>query len=717
MKYPIKNKKNNQQMSRSHIPARLNLMFFIVFVLFVTLIFRLAYLQIIQGEEFAAEVQRTEKTIVAGNVPRGEIYDANHQPLVRNEAKQTIMYMRGKDVGVPEMAGVAGRLAEFISMPHETELDQDKDFDLSIRDLKDYYIAVHADEVNNRLTDEEKQLDGSEFYNIQLENVTTDDLKTMEDQDLVAAVIFKRMNSGYALSNQTIKNEDVTDKEIADVNEHLAELPVVSTGTDWERTYPHEDMLRSVLGSVSTEEQGIPEQASNIYLAQGYLRNDRVGQSYLEKEYEPVLKGTKSRHVTETNQNGEITNQIEDYAGKKGSNLILNMDIDFQARVEDLAVEYLTNHQQGLNNQIYIVAQDPMNGDVKALVGKKINLKTGEIEDDALGTFTQNFEAGSAIKGATILAASMDGVLDSNNNIIVDEPLYMAGTPPVRSLYNPSGSEALNDITALEVSSNIYMGKLAMRMGGVFDFENGDALVLDEVATIEKMRRYFEQFGLGAETGIDLPGEQVGYKGPIDHPGQAVYFSFGQFDSYTPLQLSQYISTIANGGIRYAPNVVSEIRGTAEDGSVGALEAQNESRILNTIDADPAQIERVQQGMYQVVHGSRGTASNFFTDAEFEAAGKTGTAEAVYYGDSEKNRGDEIINRLFVGYAPYDNPEIAITVVVPYLPLGNSNYEINNVSKRVFDAYFQTGEYAEAAGEDPAAEEATAERDHPENGG
>lgn len=696
-------------MSRSHIPSRLNLMFFIVFVLFVTLIFRLAYLQIIQGDEFAAEVQRTEKTIVAGNVPRGEIYDANHQPLVMNEAKQTITYMRGKDVGVPEMANVAERLAQFIAMPHETELTQDRDFDLSIRDLKDYYVAVNADEINDRLTDEEKQLSGSEFYNVQLENVTTDDLEKMDEDDLAAAAIFQRMNSGYALSNQTIKNEEVTDKEIADVSEHLAELPGVSTGTDWERTYPHEDMLRSVLGSVSTEEQGIPEQASDIYLAQGYLRNDRVGQSYLEEEYEPVLKGTKSRYITETNQNGEITNQIEDYAGKKGSNLVLNVDMDFQERIENLAVDYLGNYQQGLNNQIYIVAQDPMNGDVKALVGKKINFETGEIEDDALGTFTQNFEAGSVIKGATILAASMDGVLDSSNNIIVDQPLYMAGTPPVRSVFNPDGSEALNDITALEVSSNIYMGKLAMRMGGVFDFENGDALVLDEVATIEKMRRYFEQFGLGAETGIDLPGEQVGYKGPIDHPGQAVYFSFGQFDSYTPLQLSQYITTIANGGVRYAPNVVSEIRATDEEGNVGALEAQNTARILNTVDADPAQMERVQQGMYQVIHGSRGTASNFFTDAEFAAAGKTGTAEAVYYGDSEENRGDEIINRLFVGYAPYDNPEIAITVVVPYLPLGNNNYEINNVSKRAFDAYFQTGEYAASSEETLDEEDEDAE--------
>ena len=704
MKNSNRTKPNKEQMSRSHIPSRLNLMFFIVFVLFVTLIFRLAYLQIIQGDEFAAEVQRTEKTIVAGNVPRGEIYDANHQPLVMNEAKQTITYMRGKDVGVPEMANVAERLAQFIAMPHETELTQDRDFDLSIRDLKDYYVAVNADEINDRLTDEEKQLSGSEFYNVQLENVTTDDLEKMDEDDLAAAAIFQRMNSGYALSNQTIKNKEVTDKEIADVSEHLAELPGVSTGTDWERTYPHEDMLRSVLGSVSTEEQGIPEQASDIYLAQGYLRNDRVGQSYLEEEYEPVLKGTKSRYITETNQNGEITNQIEDYAGKKGSNLVLNVDMDFQERIENLAVDYLGNYQQGLNNQIYIVAQDPMNGDVKALVGKKINFETGEIEDDALGTFTQNFEAGSVIKGATILAASMDGVLDSSNNIIVDQPLYMAGTPPVRSVFNPDGSEALNDITALEVSSNIYMGKLAMRMGGVFDFENGDALVLDEVATIEKMRRYFEQFGLGAETGIDLPGEQVGYKGPIDHPGQAVYFSFGQFDSYTPLQLSQYITTIANGGVRYAPNVVSEIRATDEEGNVGALEAQNTARILNTVDADPAQMERVQQGMYQVIHGSRGTASNFFTDAEFAAAGKTGTAEAVYYGDSEENRGDEIINRLFVGYAPYDNPEIAITVVVPYLPLGNNNYEINNVSKRAFDAYFQTGEYA-AAGEEALDEE------------
>ena len=202
--------------------------------------------------------------------------------------------MRGKDVGVPEMADVAERLAQFIAMPHETELTQDRDFDLSIRDLKDYYVAVNADEINDRLTDEEKQLIGSEFYNVQLENVTTDDLEKIDEDDLAAAAIFQRMNSGYALSNQTIKNEEVTDKEIADVSEHLAELPGVSTGTDWERTYPHEDMLRSVLGSVSTEEQGIPEQASDIYLAQGYLRHDRVGQSYLEEEYEPVLKGTKS---------------------------------------------------------------------------------------------------------------------------------------------------------------------------------------------------------------------------------------------------------------------------------------------------------------------------------------------------------------------------------------------------------------------------------------
>lgn len=679
--------------NRSHIPGRLNLLFFIVFILFVTLILRLAYLQIIKGSDFVAEVRRTESTVVEGQVPRGEIYDANHRMLVANESKQAIMYMRGKDVSTTDMAEVATSLADYIDMDAVSEFENSQDYTLSIRDLKDYYVAVNIDAINDRLSEEEKQLEGSDLYTVQLGKVSEQELQQMDAEDMDAAAIFKEMNSAYALTNTTIKNDGVTDQEIAQVSEHIHRLPGVSTGVDWERTYPMGGLLRSVLGSVSSEEQGIPEEASRLYLARGYSRNDRVGLSYLEQEYEPVLKGTKSTYITETNTDGEIINQIEQYAGQKGDDLILNIDTAFQAVVEAIATNYLQEDREGLNNQIYIVASDPQNGDILSLVGKKVNVQTGDIEDDALGTFTQNFEAGSVIKGATVIAAYMDGVLDSTNNVMVDEPLYIASTPPIRSVYNQNGREVEDDISALEVSSNVYMAKLAMRMGGAWDFENGDVLEMDAEATLNKMRSYFEQMGLGVKTGIDLPGEQTGFKGEVEAPGQVIYYSFGQFDSYTPVQLVQYISTIANGGTRYALNVVSEIRDQAEDGSVGAMQAQNEARALNILDLDPALMDRIHQGMHRVVNSERGTASDYFEGTPYVAAGKTGTAEAVYYGDHVDRRGESTNNRLFVGFAPYDNPQIAISVVIPYLPSEGYNSHVNEVARQVFDAFFQVGDF------------------------
>lgn len=687
-------KKNNyRRRPQSHIPARLNLLFFIVFILFVTLILRLAYLQIINGSEFVAEVRRTESTVVEGNVPRGEIYDVNHRPLVANEAKQSITYMRGKDVGTDDMAEVAEQLAQYIDMGAVSELENSEDYDLSVRDLKDYIFALDPDKVNDRLSESEKQLEGSKLYAAQLEKVSEKDLQQMDSDDMDAVAIFKEMNAAYALTNTTIKKDGVTDEEIARVSENIHRLPGVSTGVDWERTYPMDGLLRSVLGSVSSEDQGIPEEASRLYLARGYSRNDRVGLSYLEQEYEPVLKGTKSTFITETNTNGEITNQIEQYAGKKGDDLVLNVDAGFQAVVEDIATQYLQNDSRGLNNQIYIVATDPRDGAVLSLVGKRVNLETGEIEDDALGTFTQNFEAGSVVKGATVLAAYMDGVLDSSNNVMTDEPLYIAGTPPIRSVYNPDGTEVEDDISALEVSSNVYMAKLAMRMGGLDSFENGNIVDIDAEATLAKMRNYFEQMGLGVKTGIDLPGEQTGFKGEVESPGQVMYYSFGQFDSYTPLQLAQYISTIANGGTRYELNVVSEIRRQADDQSTGVLEAQNEPTALNTLDVKPEHMERVQEGMYRVINSERGTASSYFEGAPYVAAGKTGTAEALYYGDHQDRRGEKTNNRLFVGYAPYDNPQVAISVVIPYLPAAGYDPAVNEVARQVFDAYFQVGDY------------------------
>ncbi|MBC9826320.1 penicillin-binding protein 2 [Carnobacterium inhibens] len=693
------NKKNNNKKKKSHIPFRLNFLFFTVFLLFAMLILRLGYLQIVKGEEFETEVQRTETTLATGTVPRGEIYDRQHRKLVGNEALQAITYTRGTGVSGEDMAKIALNLAKYIEMPNITEFEQDSDFDLSKRDLKDFWISLNEEKVNKRISDKQKEsLSGSELYQVQVDKVTDEDIQfTEEEQE--AAAIFKRMNSAYALSTINIKSEDVTNDEIAKVSENLLTLPGVDTGTDWVRTYPEENMLKSILGDVTSESEGLPENKAATYLAQGYARNDRVGKSYLELQYEEVLSGSKSKSETETNQNGDIVNTIQSYAGEKGDNLVLTTDMDFQKIVQDIAKQSLATESEGLNDSIYVVAADPNNGEILAMTGQKRNSKTGKIEDRTLDIINSSFQMGSVVKPATVLAGYMDGAITLSDNTLIDEPLLLKGSNPISSVFNRSGSIALNDITALERSSNVYMSKIALRMGGEYDYYKNMSLNIDYKAVIKKMRNYYAQFGLGVKTGIDLPGEGSGFLGTADNPGLALQFSFGQYDTYTPIQMLQYVSTIANGGKRIAPRLVDEIRGTDADGNLGAIQTQLETEVLNIVDVGEEEMDRVHQGMYQVANGANGSATSYFTGAEYTIAGKTGTAEAPYYGDITSRIGELTTNRTFVGYAPYDDPEIAIFVIIPYLPNTNSNHENTIVARKVLDAYFQVGDYADLSKE------------------
>lgn len=693
VKTPTQKRKDRK---KSHIPFRLNFLFFIVFLLFASLILRLGYLQIIRADDYQAEVERTERTTVTGSVPRGEIFDANLRKLVGNEARNTITYTRGRSTNAETMAEVATSLSAFIEMPNTTVFEDSDDNDLSERDLKDFFYATNTELMRERINEfveqsEEFSAPGDLSYSEALELVTKEDINSYSEQEKTAAAIFTRMNSAYSLSTINVKNEDVTQEEIARVSENLDVLPGIGTGTDWVRTYPEGNMLRSVLGSVTSEEQGLPESELSTYLAKGYSRNDRVGRSYIERQYEDVLRGTQSRSETETNSRGDIVNQIEQYAGNKGDNLILTFDIEFQETVEQIARDAL-QYRTGYSNSVYIAAMDPRNGDVLAMTGQRIN-GNGEIEDDALGVTSQAFNMGSSIKGASILAAYMDGVLDTSNNVIVDEPLRFQGSEAISSVFNRSGSISMNDITALERSSNVYMAKLAMRMGDIWSYQPNQSLPMDYHEVLSRQRDYFHQFGLGTNTGIDLPSEGTGFVGNPSNPGNALTFAFGQFDTYTPLQLLQYASTIANGGTRIAPRLVSEIRGTDPDnGGVGALQTEIEPKVMNTVDVDDEIMGRVQQGFYQAVNGSQGTARSYFADAPYVSAGKTGTAEA-FLSDPERDLFEEVFNLTYVGYAPYDNPEIAIAVVIPHLSPSTTNRHNIDVARQVLDAYFEVGDY------------------------
>lgn len=634
---------------------RLNVMLIGIFVLFAILILRLSYLQLVQGDMFSDLVNATETTIVEESVPRGLIVDSEGELMVSNEALPAISYTRGQDTSGEDMVQTAQYLAKYIAIDFE---------DVSDRDLQDYFVAAHTDVINDRLTDDEAAAADDEIYAIQVSKVTDDDLNGLSDQDKETAVIFAKMNAASSLTTVMIKNDGVTTEEMAVVAEHSAELPGVNVTTDWKRTYPQDSLLRSLLGSVSSTEEGIPSDQQDFYLAKGYALNDRVGVSYIEEQYEADLRGSKTTYATEVSQEGEIINSEQTYAGEMGNTVQLTIDSEYQAELEAYATQYLEDATTEANNSIYIVASDPDTGAIYALVGKKKN-SDGEIVDDALGTINSVFVSGSVVKPATISAGYGEGLLEvGSDNEITDEPLYFSGTPVKASWWFTSGNDStpriLTDKQALAQSSNVYMIKLAMAMGGVNYYEPYmDLSELDTDAVYDTLRDYYAEFGLGVSTGIDLENESTGLIGAdTGDPGNALDLSFGQFDTYSPIQLNQYISTIANGGTRYALHVLDKILAPTEDEEIagdGATVYEYEPTVLNELSITDEMLAEVQEGIWSVIHTSTGLGNAIFANFPIEVAGKSGTATVS----------DTLENSTWAGWAPYDDPEIAVSIVIP----------------------------------------------------
>lgn len=678
------------------LPARLNLLFFIVFLLFSVLIIRLGVVQIVKGEEFKSQLESQVSNVVTKSVPRGIIYDRDGNVIVGNSPQRTIMYTRGDDVSTDEMLEVAETLSGLIEMDTS---------DLKDRDKKDHWMRLYPDERKELVTDEEEdaiQLKGDEegkstdeidkeIYQLELERVDETKIAQLTPQDLEILAIYSKMSSGYKntpvviKSGSTSKTEDngVTDQEFAAVSEHLDLLPGVDTSTDWERTYPYGDTLRSILGNVSTTDQGLPSDKLDYYLTRDYNRNDRVGTSYIEQEYEDLLHGKEAKYEVETDENGTVTESTVIYEGERGSDLVLTFDMELTKKVEEIVEDELwsTNSENPHADRAFVVVTNPNTGEVLSMVGKQIvkNSDTGKKEmlDYSLGNITSAYEMGSSVKGATLLMAWDSGAVEPGQTF-VDEPLRIKGTP-VKGSYTNMG--AITDRTAIAKSSNVYMFKSIIAMGGGH-YVPGEALRLNDDLLTE-MRSYYNQFGLGVQTGIDLPNEISGIKGTglmSENPGYALDLSIGQYDTYTPLQLAQYVSTIANGGYRLKPQILKEVKEPvlSEDEPQNTI-TEVSPVVLNRLSMDEKYIDRIQED-FRLVMKPGGTAYSRFVGAPYEAAGKTGTAQT--YVD-----GEYVENHILVAYAPYDNPEVAISVVVPYVKKASDANQV--IGRQVLDAYFE----------------------------
>jgi cell division protein FtsI/penicillin-binding protein 2 len=674
-------------------PFRLNVIIFSVFLLFSLLILRLGIIQIVYGENFKRELARKEDLTITNPVPRGKMLDRNEKVIVDNIPISAIIY-RKVGSSQEEMLKTSERLAKLIDKNTDKITDRDK---------KDFWILKNPKLADEKITQREKamyegnQLTDQDLYQLKLNRITNDDLNMLTLDDLEVLSIYREFNLADETTPHIVKNDGVSPHEFAVVSENLQSLPGVDTITDWERSYTFSETLKSVIGIVSKSDEGLPAEQLQYFLTKGYSRNERVGKSYLEMQYDDVLHGHQSKIKNTTDANGNVVESQVISDGNRGKDLVLSIDMDLQMAVEKIIEEEMWAAKKSpgtaLLDRAYVVLMDPQTGEVLTMAGKRIerNIQTGQTEmsDDALGTYTTTYNVGSTVKGATVLTGYKTGAI-LPGTVFDDRGLKIKGTP-IKKSYAYLGS--INDINALKKSSNVYMFHTAIRLAKGH-YEYNKPLKLGDPFAMEKIRNSFAAYGLGTRTGIDLPNEQSGLKGTSTLPGFMLDLVIGQYDTYSTMQLAQYVSTLANGGYRMKPFLVKQIR-EPEDGTdkMGGVLKEIHPTVLNSIDVKKEWLDRVNLGFKKVMQEPGGTAYEFFKNAPYSPAGKTGTAQAFYDGPQRNKFGKEppaVINLSLVGYAPSNKPEIAMAVLIPWAYQGEKDNRINvKIGRRVLDKYFE----------------------------
>ena len=645
------------------IPIRLNLLFSIVILLFMAIIGRLLYMQVLNKDFYEKKLASASQTKVTTSSARGEIYDASGKPLVENTLKQVVSFTRSNKMTAKDLKEIASQLLGYVSIssPNLTE-----------RQLADYYLAdpeiykktVEALPSEKRLDSDGNRLSESELYNNAVDSVQTSQLNYTEDEKK-EIYLFSQLNAVGNFATGTIVTDSLTDTQIALIASASKNLPGVSISTSWDRKVL-ETSLSSIVGSVSSEKAGLPAEEADAYLKKGYSLNDRVGTSYLEKQYEETLQGKRSVKEIHLDKYGNMESVENIEAGTKGNNIKLTIDLAFQDSVDNLLKSYfnseLGNGGAKYSEGVYAVALNPKTGAVLSMSGIKHDLKSGELTSDSLGTVTNVFVPGSVVKAATISSGWENGVL-SGNQTLTDQSIIFQGSPPINSWYTAfSGPMPITAVQALEYSSNTYMVQTALGIMGLTYQPNMVAAIGNLESAMGKLRSTFGEYGLGSATGIDLPDESTGFI-PKDYDlANYITNSFGQFDNYTPMQLAQYVATIANNGVRVAPRIVEGIYGNNDKGGLGDLIQQLQPTEMNKVNISDSDMSVLHQGFYQVAHGTSGltTGRAFSNGALVSISGKTGTAES-YVAD-----GQQATNTNAVAYAPSDNPQIAVAVVFPH---------------------------------------------------
>jgi penicillin-binding protein 2 len=618
-----------RELADEPVESKQKLFFFglVILIAFGTLTLQLARMQLVNGEQYRLRAETNRLRQVPILPTRGLIYDRHGVPLVENRASFSA-------------AVVAADLPR----------DQETQITITLQEL----TGVPAGEISRQI--EERRRSNDPF---------------------TPHVIKDKLPEAAAFA----------------LRERAAQLPGVRVVVEPRRQYVDGPLLSHVLGFVGR----INETEYETLSTQGYLLKDYVGKTGVELTYETLLRGKPGMRSVETDAAGRELRVLEETKSVPGHSTVLTIDLDLQRKVTELLQAGMGASKNGA-----AVVIEVNTGEVLAMVSLPLydnNLFTGTLDEAAFArlqtdpgkpmvnhAIAEMYPPGSTFKQVTGLAALQEGIATANTVIFSPGVIY------VQNQYDASIKYPFKDWSALgsldfyggvSMSSDVYFYYLA---GGYS--ENGRDLFQGLGATT--LSSWARRFGLGAVTGIDLPGESEGLVpdpvwkentvGESWFIGDTYNFGIGQgYLNTTPLQMSLVTAAVANGGNLLLPHVVKELR--TADGEPVALQRQNVRRNLGI---DLRNINIMREGMRRAIDtGTANTAKSRFV----QAAGKTGTAE---FGERRPD-GSYQEHGWFTGYAPFDKPQIAVAV---FLETGGGALTAAPVAGKIFDYYFSRGTQA-----------------------
>lgn len=669
-------------------------MYIVVIVISVIFIATLFNLQIVNGENYREQSEKRMLRTKNITAPRGEIYDRNGVILATNKLSYDVELYKVR-VSTKEQNDGILRLVEI--------LNENSD--------KVYSTFPVNDDLNGfnfENTEEEQKwkkgmkLDSTLTFDQVIDKyIEKYELQDYSDNRLnqikMIEIKYEANLNGYSLFNSATIAKDISQKSVAKIGEEKYKIYGISIVSVPKRYYPNGNLLSHTIGYVSKISSTEYEKKKE----EGYNVNSVIGKAGIEQSFEKYLRGNDGVIKEETDTLGNVSSQTETTEAKSGDNVTLTIDY----RLQKVAEESLLNTINGLQNGTLVgkkfsdanagavVVLDVDSGevlasasyptyDINSLIGG-ISLKDwNTLQNNSLHPMLNRVVSGTYSPGSTFkMLVGMAGLM--NGKITVDEKYYDPGIYPYG--YHPKcwlytdrhmTHGWINIEGAIKGSCNCYFYEVGRRIG------------------ISEIVKYAKLFGLGQKTGIELSGEVAGTIAGADdksedglkspwYLGDTLSAAIGQSgSSYTPIQLANYISTIANGGklnkVSLIKSVDNETLGTNEslaDINKYTSEYTGVNFEEKDLNINSEYIDAIKKGMLSVTSETGGTSYIVFKNSDIQVAGKTGTAQ-VPNGNN---------NGIFVGFAPYDNPKIAVVAVIEH---GGEGTYTANVVKPIMEEYF-----------------------------